>query len=124
TFPARVFPAMPFHSRTADAAPIRRRLYRHLLYRRGSQRLALRHRLALSVGDVAVRMFSRDRPTANLSTFTDRSPHVPVRSKSANACGKRSRKAASSPGAAKHIQDLAEQFLWLPGVCAGLFCRL
>src|SRR5438093_1439680 len=75
-FPSRIFPPAAFHSRTADGARIRRRLYRYFLYGRGARRVALRHRFALPVGHVAIRLFSRNGPTPNLSTLAHRSPYV------------------------------------------------
>src|SRR5204863_4918703 len=122
-FSPRIFSPAAFHSRTADGARIRRRLYRHFLHRGGAQRLALRHRLALSIGDVAVRMLSRDRSTTDLSAFAYRSPHVSPGSKGENACRKGLRKTASPSGAAKHVQDSAEQLLRLSWLRAGTFRR-
>ncbi len=64
---------------------LRRRLHRHLLHRRGAQRLALRHRLALSLGHVAVRLLSGNRPAPDLPPSADRSAHLPPRSEGQHA---------------------------------------
>ena len=57
---ARIFSSAAFHSGNANGPWIRRRLHRYFLYRRRAQRLALRHRLALSVDHAAVRLLSGD----------------------------------------------------------------
>ena len=52
-------PPAPFHSRDADGARLRGRLHRDLLHRRRAQRLALRHRLALSLASCCSSTASR-----------------------------------------------------------------
>src|SRR5947207_2207552 len=68
-----------------DGARFRRRLHRHFLHRRRPQRVALRRRLALSLGNVAVCLLPTNRPAANLPPSTYRSTDLQTRSESGHA---------------------------------------
>ena len=122
--PPRIFSAAPRHSRDADGNDIRGRLHRHFLHGRGAQRLALRHRLALSVDHAAVRLLSGERSTPDLSPPAHRSAHLSSPGESGYARREGRGAAALLPRAAKHLQDFDQQLLRLPRFRTGEFRRL
>src|SRR5205814_9421072 len=75
----------------------------------------------------AVRLLPGHRSASNLSALADGLAQIPARSQGADAIGRQAGRPpwlASSPRAAKYLQDFDQQLLWLSRFRTGALCRL